>query len=124
MSRTRVENPGNAVSAGTVRVVSADDPTASTELGQITLARFSNPAGLSSEGGNLFRETPSSGTATVGPPGEGGNGQLMQRFLEKSNVEVVSELVRLIVAQRAYEVNSRSIKAGDEMMSLVSRLGR
>jgi len=109
---------------GTVSAVSATDPTSSTTLGQLNLARFPNPAGLSSEGGNVYRETPSSGSPVVGPPGEDGKGALMQRFLERSNVEVVSELVRLIVAQRAYEVNSKAIKTGDEMLSTVNNMTR
>tara|TARA_R110002072_G_scaffold119266_2_gene251939 strand:- start:606 stop:1394 length:789 start_codon:yes stop_codon:yes gene_type:complete len=109
---------------GTVSSVSSSDPTSSTVLGQLNLARFANPAGLSSEGGNIYRETPSSGAPVVGAPGEEGNGALMQRFLERSNVEVVSELVRLIVAQRAYEVNSKAIKTGDEMLSTVNNMTR
>jgi flagellar basal-body rod protein FlgG len=109
---------------GTITATSAGATETATTLGQLTLVRFPNPSGLSSEGGNLYRATPSSGAATVATPGESGAGSLAQRFLERSNVEVVSELVSLIVAQRAYEVNSRAIKAGDEMMGQVSNLGR
>ncbi|MBL4850145.1 MAG: flagellar basal-body rod protein FlgG [Planctomycetes bacterium] len=109
---------------GTVSAVLADDPTGSSEVGQLTLARFPNPAGLSSEGGNIYRETPSSGSPVEGPAGIDGKGVLMQRFLERSNVEVVTELVRLIVAQRAYEVNSKAIRTGDEMLSTANTMTR
>jgi len=93
-----------------------------TNAGQITLARFPNPSGLSSEGGNLLAETAASGTPTTATPGEGGAGTLQQNFLEKSNVQMVTELVNLITAQRAYEINSRAIKAGDEMLTTANRL--
>ena len=85
-------------------------------VGTIELARFPNPAGLSSEGDNLLAETEASGTATTGTAGEDGFGAIKAGFLEKSNVQMVTELVNLITAQRAYEVNSRAIKAGDEML--------
>lgn len=87
-----------------------------TVAGTIQLARFSNPSGLSSEGDNLLSETLASGTPTLGDPGDSGYGTLQARFLEKSNVQMVTELVNLITAQRAYEVCSRTIKAGDEML--------
>lgn len=106
---------------GTVSVMTPGSDTA-TVAGQIQLARFSNPSGLSSEGGNLLSETEASGTATTGNPNSDGIGALEQSFLEKSNVQMVQELVRLITAQRAYEINSRAIKAGDEMLSTANRL--
>ena len=84
--------------------------------GPIQLVRFPNPSGLSSEGDNLLAETEASGTATPGTPGESGFGTIQSGFLEKSNVQMVSELVNLITAQRAYEINSRAIKAGDDML--------
>jgi flagellar basal-body rod protein FlgG len=84
--------------------------------GNIQLARFPNPSGLSSEGDNLLAETPASGTPTTGTPGENGYGAIQSGFLEKSNVQMVTELVNLITAQRAYEINSRAIKAGDDML--------
>jgi flagellar basal-body rod protein FlgG len=90
----------------------------------IQLARFANPAGLQNLGSNLFAETAASGTETLGNPEENGFGQLRQRFIEGANVEVVSELVSLITAQRAYEINSRAIRAGDEMLSSASNLVR
>ena len=90
----------------------------------IELARFANPAGLQNLGGNLFAETAASGPETLGAPETAGFGQLRQRFLEGANVEVVGELVSLITAQRAYEINSRAIRAGDEMLSTASDLVR
>lgn len=108
---------------GTVSVMQPGSTTP-TQVGQIQLARFVNPAGLSSEGGNLYSETAASGSATVGTPGENGLGQLEQGFLERSNVQMVHELVKLITAQRAYEINSRAIKAGDEMLTTANQLIR
>jgi flagellar basal-body rod protein FlgG len=105
---------------GTMISHSTDGTT--TNLGQIMLARFANSAGLSSEGDNLYRETVASGTATAGTPGSKGYGMLQQGFLEKSNVQMVTELVNLIRAQRAYEINSRAIRAGDEMLNTANRL--
>jgi flagellar basal-body rod protein FlgG len=90
----------------------------------IQLARFINPAGLQNIGGNLYVETPASGPETLAAPGQLGMGELRQNFLEGANVEVVSELVSLITAQRAYEINSRAIRAGDEMLSTASDLVR
>ncbi|MDO8303873.1 MAG: flagellar hook-basal body complex protein, partial [Sedimentisphaerales bacterium] len=90
----------------------------------IQLARFSNNAGLSSEGGNLLAETDASGTPMIGLPGRQGIGSIEAGFLEKSNVQMVSELVNLITAQRAYEINSRAIKAGDEMLNTANQLVR
>ena len=108
---------------GTVTVFSGADNTPSA-VGQITLVRFPNPSGLSSEGGNLLSETPASGTATTGAPGQAGMGSIQQGFLERSNVQMVTELVNLITAQRAYEINSRAIKAGDEMLTTANQLIR
>ncbi|MCP4450895.1 MAG: flagellar basal-body rod protein FlgG [Planctomycetes bacterium] len=93
-----------------------DDTGQMSVVGTIQLARFSNPSGLSSEGDNLLAETEASGTPTLGLPGESGYGSIQSGFLEKSNVQMVTELVNLITAQRAYEVCSRTIKAGDDML--------
>ena len=90
----------------------------------LQLARFRNPAGLQNLGGNLYAETTASGTETLGQPGLDGFGEVRQFFTEGANVEVVSELVSLITAQRAYEINSRAIRAGDEMLSTASDLVR
>ena len=109
-------------SDGTVSTTSGSSQT-STVVGTLTLVRFANPAGLSSEGGNLFAETPASGTPTTGAAGQNGMGTIQQGFLERSNVQMISELVNLITAQRAYEINSRAIKAGDDMLQAANRLG-
>ncbi len=93
-------------------------------VGTIQLARFPNPSGLSNEGGNLLSETMASGTPTTGTPGENGFGSIQSGFLEKSNVQMVTELVNLITAQRAYEINSRAIKAGDDMLQTANSIVR
>jgi flagellar basal-body rod protein FlgG len=93
-------------------------------VGTIELARFANPTGLSSEGDNLFAETEASGTATTGIAGESGFGTIQSGFLEKSNVQMITELVNLITAQRAYETNSRAIRAGDEMLRKAIQMAR
>jgi flagellar basal-body rod protein FlgG len=85
-------------------------------VGTLQLARFPNPSGLTSQGDNLLATTDASGDAVVGTPGQEGFGAIQSGFLEKSNVQMVNELVDLITAQRAYEINSRAIRAGDEML--------
>ncbi|MCD6392362.1 MAG: flagellar basal-body rod protein FlgG [Planctomycetes bacterium] len=99
---------------GSVNVTSATGTQ--SVMGPIQLVRFPNPSGLSSEGDNLLAETEASGTPTTGTAGANGFGIIQPGFLEKSNVQMVTELVNLITAQRAYEVSSRTIKAGDEML--------
>jgi len=106
---------------GTVSVFAGSDDTA-TSAGRIQLARFANPSGLSSLGGNMLAPTEASGTATTGTPGEDGFGAIESGFLERSNVQMVTELVNLIKAQRAYEINSRAIKAGDDMLTTANRM--
>ena len=93
-------------------------------VGTIQLARFPNNSGLSSEGDNLLAETAASGTPTTGTPGENGFGTIQSGFLEKSNVQMVTELVNLITAQRAYEINSRAIRAGDDMLRTANEIVR
>ncbi|MDP2999140.1 MAG: flagellar basal-body rod protein FlgG [Bryobacterales bacterium] len=93
--------------------------------GQIQLADFQNPAGLNSLGRNLYLPTDASGSPTVGTPGgQEGLGSLLQGYLEQSNVSVVEEFVNLIVSQRAYEANSKVVKAADEMYQQVNNLTR
>jgi len=94
----------------------------SSVVGTIQLVRFANPSGLSNEGDNLLAETPASGTPTTGTAGESGFGTIQAGFLEKSNVQMVTELVNLITAERAYEVNSRAIKAGDDMLRTANNI--
>ncbi len=104
--------------------VNAQTPTGNQVLGNLQLYRFQNPAGLSSEGGNLYRETDASGTATAGTPGQQGYGSILSKYVEKSNVQMVSELVNLITAQRGYEINSRVIRVGDNMLTQLGTLIR
>jgi flagellar basal-body rod protein FlgG len=91
---------------------------------QVQLVRFTNPAGLNSIGGNLYTESLASGTPETGTPGENGYGMLQQGYLEMSNVQVVQEMVNMIEAQRAYEVNSKSVQSADEMMQESNNLRR
>jgi flagellar basal-body rod protein FlgG len=100
---------------GTVSVQAVGQAQAQT-IGQIQIARFVSPSGLQAVGGNLFRETSSSGPPQVGIPSQQGNGQLVQGSLESSNVNVVEEMVNMIETQRAYEVNSKAIEAVDGML--------
>ena len=95
--------------------------TAPQQLGQLTLANFANEVGLEPLGGNLYRNTPASGEAVVGVPGDAGYGTLKQGYLESSNVDPVKEISDLISAQRAYEMNSKVIQAADEMAGTVSK---
>ena len=122
-----VSLPQDAVNINVGRdgTISYTDQTGQpAQAGQLTLARFANPAGLSSEGGNLYAKTAASGEPVVGTPGDQGAGSLIGGQLERSNVEVVTELIALITAQRAYEINSRAIRAGDEMLSTTTDIVR
>ncbi len=96
--------------------------TQAAELGQIQIATFANPGGLAAQGSTLFKETTASGAAVLGNAGEGGAGTLRQGMLEVSNVNVVEEMIDLISGQRAYEVNSRVVKAADEMLGQTAQL--
>ncbi len=113
---------------GSVTIAPSGDVTYEGANGSTTfrvqLVRFNNPGGLESIGRNLYRETKSSGTPELGSPGENGFGSLEQGVLEMSNVKVVEEMVNLIVAQRAYEVNSKAVQAADEMMQQSNNLRR
>ena len=97
--------------------------TAAQKAGQITLATFPNPGGLSSSGNSLFSATDSSGEATIAvPSSQEGTGTLLQGYLEQSNVSIVDEFINMIVAQRTYEANSKVVKAADEMYQQVNGL--
>lgn len=120
--------PDNAVDVsigtdGTVTVQIAGQNTP-TEIGQIQLARFLNPGGLHALGRSLYKPTAASGDPSVGTPGLDGIGTIAQKFLEMSNVKVVEEMVNMIIAQRAYEVNSRAIQTSDEMLATANNLRR
>ncbi|CAN5237161.1 flagellar basal-body rod protein FlgG [soil metagenome] len=121
----RIPAEATGVSISKTGVVSYTQSGKDTvELGRIEIARFSNPSGLQAEGGNLFTETPASGQAVAGFPGDEGMGQLLQGSLEGSNVEVVQEMVDMISAQRAYELNSKAVKATDEMSQVANEMVR
>lgn len=106
--------------------ISATQATSATptDLGQIELANFINPAGLSSEGKNLLKETDASGPPVTGIPGTNEMGTVLQGFVEISNVSVVEELTQMIMAQRGYEVNSKAVTASDEMLQTATNLKR
>ena len=108
---------------GIVRVRIQGEPEP-LEIGQIELARFSNPAGLRAIGGNLFEQTEASGEPAIAPPGEDGLGLIQQGFLEASNVDVVQEMVDLITAQRAYEMNSKMVTTSEEMLQIANNMKR
>ncbi len=118
--------PGTAKSVtispdGTVEAFLNNDALP-TQLGQLQLARFVNKAGLESLGDNLFGETAASGPAQVGTPNTDGVGDLLEGYLEMSNVNSVTEIADLIAAQRAYEMNARVISGADEMMQSTTQL--
>ncbi len=95
-----------------------------TNIGTIQLARFANPAGLTPLGKNLYSPTPASGNPVVDNPGVNGMGTLIQSFLELSNVSVVDEMINMIIAQRAYEVNSKAIQTSDDMLQTANQIIR
>jgi flagellar basal-body rod protein FlgG len=105
----------------TAKVGGSDDIL---EVGQVEIYRFVNPTGLQSIGENLYKITNASGDAIPGRPGFEGMGKVMHKFLEMSNVSVVQEMVNMIVAQRAYELNSRAIQTSDTMLGIANGLKR
>jgi flagellar basal-body rod protein FlgG len=108
---------------GTVTVLQAGQDSPTT-VGTIQLATFSNPAGLSSMGHNLYQPTDASGTANTGTAGQNGIGALSQGFLEMSNVSVMEEMVNMIISQRAYETNTKAVQAADEMLQQTNNIKR
>jgi len=105
-------------------IVPEIDPREAIEVGRLELYRFPNPVGLMAVGDNLFRVSAASGEPIPGIPGFDGMGTIQNRFLEMSNVSVVQEMVNLIVAQRAYEFNSRTIQTSDSMLGTATALRR
>ncbi|HPO63896.1 MAG TPA: flagellar basal-body rod protein FlgG [Candidatus Kapabacteria bacterium] len=101
-----------------------DDGKEEQTLGQIELARFINPAGLRSVGDNLYEETIASGAAIFEQPGANNTGEIVQYHLETSNVSIVDEMVNMIVAQRAYELNSKSVRTTDDILGMAVNLKR
>lgn len=118
--------PQNAVSVyvSATGEVTADDGVSQNNVGTMQLVRFVNPGGLESIGGNLFQETNASGVPETGNLGQNGFGYARQGYLEMSNVNVVQEMVNMIVAQRAYEINSKSIQTSDDMLRQIASLKR
>ncbi len=113
------------ISIGRSGIVSALRSTGElVELGRISLVRVPNPSGLLALGENLYAETPASGAPVEGMPEDEGYGKLVQGSLEASNVEIVTEMVEMIAAQRAYEINSKSVKAADEMSEVATQMIR
>jgi flagellar basal-body rod protein FlgG len=125
-----VQSGFQAVPAGTtaIDISTTGEVTYSGSNGKTTfrlaLTRFANPAGLENMGHNLYRENTASGAAEIGAPGENGFGETHQHYLELSNVKVVEEMVNMILAQRAYEINSKAVQASDEMMQMSNNLRR
>ena len=113
----------NISSTGIVSVT-AGSSASLTEVGRIELARFANPSGLQSMGGNLFQATAAAGEPTTGYPQDEGLGRVQQGYLESSNVEIVQEMVDMISAMRAYEVNSKAIKNSESMAEVSNNLIR
>jgi len=104
-----------------VKLVGQTEPQ---EIGQFELARFINPAGLSSMGHNLFQQTAASGEPITAVAGEDGMGTIRQGYLEISNVDVVTEMINMIIAQRAYEINSKAIQTSEDMTQIANNLKR
>ncbi len=125
-----VQNGFQPIPAGTTGVTISPNGqvtttgASGTQNFTVQLTRFVNPAGLQSVGRNLYLETAASGTPETGNPNENGYGSLQQGYVEMSNVKVVEEMVNMIVAQRAYEVNSKAVQAADEMMQQSNNLRR
>lgn len=113
-----------SISADGIVSVTQPGTTEPTQVGNIELARFINPSGLRSIGKNLMTITGASGDATTSTPGTDGVGTIAQGFLEMSNVSVVEEMVNMIAAQRAYEINSKAIQAADEMLQTANSMKR
>ena len=105
-------------------ITATDSKGTITQIGQLQIATFINPAGLSSIGRNLYNKTDASGDASVGNPNVDGKGAITQYFLEMSNVNVIEEMVKMITGQRAYEINSKAIQTADNMLSIINGLKR
>jgi len=115
---------GITISTAGLVQYSTQGSTTLTQAGQITMATFANPAGLVAIGGNNFTPSPASGTPQNQIAGTNGMGTVQQYYVEQSNVNVAEELVNLIAAQRAYEINTRAVTASDQILQRVSNLGQ
>ncbi len=109
---------------GTVSITRQGAEEAPAQVGQVTIATFINPSGLKAVCDNMFVESAASGAPIITTPGQEGTGEILQGFLEMSNVKVVEEMVNMIIAQRAYEANSKSIQVNDEMLGIANNLRR
>lgn len=107
---------------GKVEITSSDGSVET--LGEVQLVRFMNPGGLKALGDNLFAETESSGIPIFGTGGVNGFGEIHQGYLESSNVDIVEEMISMISAQRAYELNSKTVKTVEEMMTMANNIKR
>jgi len=112
------------ISSDGIVSITQGDSDIPTEVGNIELAKFANPGGLRPVGRNLYAVTEASGDEISGVPGDDGLGLISQGFLEMSNVNVVEEMVKMIISQRAYEMNSKAIQTADEMIQIVNQLRR
>lgn len=121
-----IPNDAMSINIGTDGTISVLQPgsTEAVEIGSVELAQFINPTGLMNIGRNLYLPTTSSGDATIGTPGEDGLGTIAQGYIEMSNVNVVDEMVSMITAQRAYEINSKAIQTSDEMLQMANNIKR
>ena len=111
-----------SISATGIVQVTQPGSTGPQQVGQLQLATFFNEAGLEALGDNLYLESGASGAATIGTPGDQGMGKLLQGYTEASNVDAVTEITALIVAQRAYEMNAKVITAADDMLQATAQL--
>lgn len=119
-----IPSDAQGVTIGADGTISAliNGQAAPAEVGQLTIANFVNPAGLNAQGKNLFTQTAASGEPQVGAPGADGRGALLQGALERANVDVVEEMIGMISAQRAYEVNSKVVTTADEMLRSATQM--
>ncbi len=119
----QIDPKATNISVGADGIVSAQINGAAAKISPFTLSTFANPNGLMSMGNNLYKETEASGSAVDGlTPGQNAVGTLQQGYIETSNVQVVQEMVNMIQAQRAYEINSKAIQASDEMLNMADNL--
>jgi flagellar basal-body rod protein FlgG len=118
-----IQNGATNITISQNGVVTVQGPNGAQTF-PLTLTRFPNSAGLESLGGNLYAETAASGAPQTGAAGQAGFGNILQGYLEGSNVNIVEEMVNLITAQRAYEVNSKSVQASDDMLQNAANMKR
>jgi flagellar basal-body rod protein FlgG len=119
----QIDSKATNVAIGSDGTISATVNNATVKISPITISTFANPQGLNSLGDNLYQETAASGNAQDGQvPGTNGIGTLAQGYVETSNVQVVEEMVNMIQAQRAYEINSKAIQASDQMLQMANNL--